>query len=40
MNLPITEDELKKIISILEKSGEKYKSLYAKLWSFNVNRKK
>ena len=40
MNLPITEDELKKIISILEKSGEEYKSLYAKLWSFNVNRKK
>jgi hypothetical protein len=38
MEIPITEKELKKIIDILEKSSER--DLYAKLWSFNFNRKK
>ena len=38
MELPITDRELKRIIEILKNSAEK--QLYAKLWSFNVNRKK
>ena len=38
MELPITENELKKIIELLKNSNEK--NLYAKLWSFNFNRKK
>jgi hypothetical protein len=38
MELPITEQELKKIIEILKNSSEK--QLYSKLWSFNFNRKK
>ncbi len=38
MEIPITENEFKKIIEILKKSGEK--NLYSKLWTFNLNRKK
>ena len=38
MWLPITEKELEKIISILQHTNEK--DLYAKLWSFKINRKK
>jgi hypothetical protein len=38
MELPITDVELRRIIEILKNSKEK--QLYAKLWSFNVNRKK
>jgi len=38
MDIPITEKELKKIIEILKNSSEK--DLYAKLWSFNFNKKK
>ena len=40
MELPITEKELQLLIGLLEKSGDKYKSLYNKLWAFNFNRKK
>jgi hypothetical protein len=36
MELPITENEFKKILKLLEKSNEK--QLYAKLWTFNFNR--
>jgi len=38
MELPITENEFKKILELLKKSGEK--QLYNKLWSFNFTRKK
>jgi hypothetical protein len=38
MELPITEREFKKILEILSKTSEK--QLYAKLWSFNINRNK
>jgi hypothetical protein len=38
MELPITEKEFKKILEILNKTGNK--QLYAKLWSFNFNRNK
>jgi len=38
MDLPITEIEFKKILEILKNSSEK--QIYAKLWSFNINRKK
>jgi hypothetical protein len=38
MEIPISDNELKKIIEILKNSKEQ--QLYAKLWSFNVNRKK
>lgn len=38
IELPISEKELTKIIKILEKTEEK--DLYAKLWTFNFNRKK
>ena len=38
MEIPINDTELKKIIELLKNSREQ--QLYAKLWSFNVNRKK
>jgi hypothetical protein len=38
MNLPITENEFKKILKLLEKSDEK--QLYSKLWTFNFNKNK
>ncbi len=38
MELPISEKELKKVIEILKNSKER--DLYAKLWTFNINRKK
>jgi hypothetical protein len=36
MELPITEKEFRKILEILSKTSER--QLYAKLWSFNINR--
>jgi hypothetical protein len=36
MDLPITENEFKKILKLLERSDEK--QLYAKLWTFNFNK--
>jgi len=38
MELPISESEFQKILELLQKSNEK--QLYAKLWTFNFNRKK
>jgi hypothetical protein len=38
MEIPITDEEFKRIIEMLKNSKEK--NLYAKLWSFNINRKK
>jgi len=38
MDIPITENEFKKILDLLKKSSEK--DLYNKLWTFNFNRKK
>lgn len=38
MEIPITDKEFKRIIEMLKNSKEK--NLYAKLWSFNINRKK
>jgi len=38
MELPISESEFQKILELLQKSNEK--RLYAKLWTFNFNRKK
>ena len=38
MEIPISEKEFEKILSILKKTNEK--ELYAKLWSFKFNGKK
>jgi len=38
MEIPITDKEFKRIIEMLKNSKEK--NLYAKLWAFNINRKK
>jgi hypothetical protein len=40
IELPITDVELRKIIELLKNSGDTNKDLYAKLWTFNFNRKK
>jgi hypothetical protein len=38
MEIPITDRELQKIIEILKNTREK--DLYAKLWSFKINKAK
>jgi len=37
MNLPINEKEYDQIVELLGKSGEDYKQLYTKLWSYKMN---
>ena len=37
MNLPINEKEYDQILELLQSSGDRYKQLYAKLWSYKMN---
>jgi hypothetical protein len=39
ITLPITDKELIVIMELLEKNKDKHKDLYAKLWSFKLDRK-
>ena len=38
ITLPITDKDLSEILNLLEKHKDKYKDLYAKLWSFKFQR--
>jgi hypothetical protein len=38
IKLPITDKEFTIIMELLEKHKDKYKDLYAKLWSFKFQR--
>jgi len=38
MDIPITQKDLERLIKLLKDT--KHKDLYAKLWTFNINRKK
>jgi hypothetical protein len=38
ITLPITDRDLIVIMELLEKNKDKHKDLYAKLWSFKIQR--